>query len=66
MKKFKPNKGLLDKKRFEEFQRKENLYLRNLSVKKGIRIMEGLLDSGLIEELKKAQKELQLKECKRK
>jgi hypothetical protein len=66
MKKHKVNKGLLDRKRFEKFQEEENLFLRKLSIKKGIRIMEGLLDSGLVDELKKAKKELNLKECKKK
>jgi hypothetical protein len=66
MEKHKVNKGLLDRKRFEKFQEEENLFLRKLSIKKGIRIMEGLLDSGLVDELKKAKKELNLKECKKK
>lgn len=50
--------SLLDKKRFEEFQREEALSLRKLSVQRGIRIMEGLLDSGIVNELKRAGKTL--------
>ncbi len=51
-------KGLLNKKRFERFNQQETLALRRTSVKKGIIILEGLLDSGIIEEFKKARKQL--------
>jgi len=56
----------LDNQRFEKFQKEEKLALRKMSIKKGIKIMEGLLDSGLINELKKVQEELNLAECKKK
>lgn len=55
---FKKNKGLLEKKRFERFQREEELLLRKLSIKKSIKILEGLLDSGIIDELKNARRQL--------
>lgn len=54
----KRNFSLLDKKRFEKFHQEEVLFLRRLSIQKGIKIMEGLLDSGIVNELKKAAKEL--------
>lgn len=66
MRKLKSSKGLLDNQRFEKFQKEEKLALRKMSIKKGIKIMEGLLDSGLINELKKVQEELNLAECKKK
>lgn len=49
------NKGLLDKKRFARFQQEEILSLRKLSIRKGIKIMQGLLDSGIVSELKRAK-----------
>lgn len=66
MKKTKCNKGLLDKTRFERFQLEETLAVRRLPVKKGIKILESLLDSGIIQELKRVQRELNLQECKKK
>ena len=65
MRKIKNNKSLLDKKRFEKFQQEEELFLRKMSIEKGISIMEGLLDSGIVDELKRVQKELDLQECKK-
>lgn len=65
MRKLKSSKGLLDNQRFEKFQKEEKLALRKMSIKKGIRIMEGLLDSGIVDELKRVQKELDLQECKK-
>ena len=58
MRKNKNNKSLLDKKRFEKFQQEEELFLRKMSIEKGISIMEGLLDSGIVDELKRVQKEI--------
>jgi len=52
------NKGLLDKERFKRFHKKENFLLRKMSIEKGIKIMEGLLDSGLINEFRRAQRKL--------
>lgn len=66
MRKLKSSKGLLDNQRFEKFQKEEKLALRKMSIKKGIKIMEGLLDSGLINELKRVQEKLNLAECKKK
>jgi len=48
MKKAKGNKGLLDKKRFEELEREKKRWLRTLSWKKAIRLEEKMLSSELI------------------
>jgi hypothetical protein len=50
MKKAKGNKGLLDKKRFEKWERERRQRLRNLSWKKAIRLAEDMLATPLIEE----------------
>ncbi|MCM8795641.1 MAG: hypothetical protein NC928_03025 [Candidatus Omnitrophica bacterium] len=54
-------KGMWERKRFKVLERQERLALRRMSVKKSIRIMESLLDSGIVEEFKRIQKELDLK-----
>ena len=38
----KRNKGLLDKKRFEKIEKEKELFLKNLVLKRGIRIFESL------------------------
>lgn len=43
MKKFKSNKGLFDKKRFEEFEKEKIRWLKKLSMKRAIEIEEDLL-----------------------
>jgi len=48
MKRFKDNKALLDKRRFEGLQRQKENWLRNLSWKKAIRLEEKMLSSKLI------------------
>jgi hypothetical protein len=48
MKKFKDNKYLLDKRRFEKSEQEERRRLRNLSPKKAIRLEESLISSALI------------------
>lgn len=48
MKKLKGNKGLLDKKRFEVWEKEKIKWLKNLSLKKALRLEESLLSSGLI------------------
>ena len=58
MKEFKNNKGLLDRKRFAGITEEEAIYSRNLSIKQSIRIMEGLLDSGITDEIKKIRLKL--------
>jgi len=39
-----PNWGLLDKKRFEKMERERIEYLRNLNIKKSIKMAEELID----------------------
>jgi len=51
-KRFKGNKGLLEKERFKEMRREEIEYLKNLSLKKSIKMMESLLASDLVYELR--------------
>ena len=51
-KRFKGNKGLLNKERFEGMRREEIEYLKNLSMEKSIKMMESLLASNLVDELK--------------
>lgn len=53
MKKFKNNKGLFDKRRFEEFEKEKKNWLKNLSIKKGLKIEEDLLSSKLLWKLRK-------------
>ena len=50
MKKFKGNKGLLDKKRFEGLERERKQRLRKLSWKKAIRLAEDMLATPLVDE----------------
>ncbi len=50
MKKAKGNKGLLDKKRFEELEREKERWLRTLSWKKAIRLAEDMLSCPLVDE----------------
>jgi hypothetical protein len=50
MKKDKGNKGLLDKKRFEKWERQRRQHLRRLSWKKAIRLAEDMLATPLVEE----------------
>ena len=65
MKKRKTEINLLNKKRFEVWEREEKSVLRKMSIKESIRTMESLLDSGLIDEFKRIQKELDTKECQK-
>jgi len=46
----KNNKGLFDKKRFEWLAQEKANYLRKLSIKKSVKIMEGLI--GFADELR--------------
>lgn len=48
MKRFKDNKYLLDKRRFEESERQKKRWLRNLSWKKALQLEESLISSALI------------------
>lgn len=59
------HKGLLDRKRFEVWEKEEILALRRMTVERSIKIMEGLLDSGIIDEFRRIQKELDAKECQK-
>ncbi len=65
MKKRKTEISLLNKKRFEVWEREEKSALRKMSIKESIRTMESLLDSGLIDEFKRIQKELGTEECQK-
>ena len=47
-KRFKDNKALLDKSRFEKSEQEKKQWLRNLSWKKALRLEESLLSSELI------------------
>lgn len=53
MKRLKVDKGLLDKKRFAELEEEKKRWLRNLSLKKAIKLEENLLSSSLIWEWRK-------------
>ena len=46
------NKGLLDKKRFEKIEKEKELFLKNLVLKKGIRIFESLTSAETLNEFK--------------
>jgi hypothetical protein len=48
MKRFKNNKGLLDKRRFEGLEQEKKRWLRTLSWKKAIQLEEKMLSSKLI------------------
>jgi hypothetical protein len=48
MKRFKNNKYLLDKRRFESSEQQKKRWLRNLSFKKALRLEESLISSALI------------------
>ena len=50
MEKAKSNKGLLDGKRFEKWERQRRQRLRKLSWKKAIRLAEDMLATPLVEE----------------
>jgi hypothetical protein len=50
MEKVKGNKGLLDKKRFEKWEKERKRWLRGLTMKEAIRLEEKLLRSALIRE----------------
>jgi len=52
-KRFKDNKALLDKSRFEKSEEEKKRWLRNLSWKKALRLEESLLSSELIWEWRK-------------
>lgn len=47
------NKGLLDKKRFFALEKEKKLWLKNLSLRRAIRLEENLLSSSLIWEWRK-------------
>ncbi len=49
---FKGNKGLLNKKRFEKMEEEKIKHLKNLSLEKSIKMMESLLASKIVYELK--------------
>lgn len=53
---FKDNKGILDRKRFERMEEERIIYLQSMTLEKSIRIMEALLDSGILKEFKRIQK----------
>lgn len=48
MKRLKINKGLLNKERFEVLEREKRQWLKNLSLKRALRLEENLLSSELI------------------
>ena len=48
MKRFKGNKGLLDKSRFERSEQEKKQWLRNLSWKRALQLEEALISSELI------------------
>jgi len=50
MKKAKGNKGLLDKKRFEKWEKERKRWLRGLTMNEAVRLEEKLLRSALIRE----------------
>ena len=52
-KRFKDNKALLDKSRFEKSEQEKKQWLKNLSWKKALRLEESLLSSELIWEWRK-------------
>ncbi len=52
-KRFKDNKALLDKSRFEKSEEEKKQWLRNLSWKEALRLEESLLSSELIWERSK-------------
>lgn len=53
MKRFKDNKGLLDKKRFVWLEKEKRRWLKNLSTEEALRLEESLLSSSLIWEWRK-------------
>ncbi|MCM8765578.1 MAG: hypothetical protein NC920_01865 [Candidatus Omnitrophica bacterium] len=53
MRQSKNNKGLLDKKRFAWLEKEKKNWLKNLSMKKAIRLEESLISSSLIWEWRK-------------
>jgi len=53
MRQFKPNKGLWDKKRFAWLEKEKREWLKNLSMKKAIRLEESLISSSFIWEWRK-------------
>jgi hypothetical protein len=53
MKRFKDNKYLLDKRRFESSEQQKKRWLKNLSFKKAIQLEESLISSELIWEWRK-------------
>ncbi len=53
MKRFKDNKYLLDKRRFESSQQQKKQWLMNLSCKKALQLEESLISSALIWEWRK-------------
>jgi len=53
MKRFKSAKSLLNKKRFAGLEREKVHWLKNLSMKKALRLEESLLSSSLIWEWRK-------------
>jgi hypothetical protein len=50
MKKARNNKGLLDQRRFEGLRQQKEQWLRNLSWKKSIRLVEDMLSCSLVDE----------------
>lgn len=55
---FKTNKGILNKQRFALLEKQRMEYLRALSPQKSIKMMERLLDSGILHEFRRIQKQL--------
>ena len=53
MKRIKENKSLLNKKRFAGLEREKAHWLKNLSMRKALRLEESLLSSSLIWEWRK-------------
>lgn len=53
MAQIKPNKGLLDKKRFKLLEREKKQWLKDLSMERAISLEESLLSSSLIWEWRK-------------
>ncbi len=48
---------IFDKERFTWMEEEKKKWLQSLSIKESIEIMEGLLDSGFVEECRRIQKE---------
>jgi len=62
MKNVERKKNLFNPKMFEWIERQDREILQKMSVKKSIKIMEDLLNSGFVEECNRVKKELDINE----